>query len=135
MSATASVGTTTTGVLFEVATDFITLSLPGTDYRIHLVTKAPIGLAVGHRITGHIHARAKRVDVLTAGGRYFEPIYGRPRRIQGMVVATDTEHNTISVKCNAVFICELTANQSAADFQHGQLVACNIERGASFEPI
>lgn len=135
MSATASIGTTTTGVLSEIKDDRITLTLPGTDYRLHLAIKASIGVAAGQRITGHIHARAKRVDVVPSGGRFIEPVYGRPRRLQGSIASTDAEHNTITVRCGAVFTCELTVNQKAGDFQHGQLVAFDVERGAWFEPM
>jgi hypothetical protein len=136
MSATASPATdATTGILTENKGDLITLTIPGSDYRIHLVTRSPIAAPLNHRITGHIHARAKRVDAVPSGGRFIEPVYGRPRRLQGSIFSTDPEHHTITVRCGAAFICELTMNQSAAEFHHGQLVSFDIESGAWFEPI
>lgn len=137
MSATATSGTTVEGPILEVGHAYITLALLGTDYKIHLVpTKGgthAVGLTAGTRVHGTIHAKARRVDVIRAGGRFIEPVIGRPRRLAGRISATDPQHNTITVQCGAPFICVLTANQNAADFQVGSLVTFDVERGASIE--
>src|SRR5690606_12854034 len=92
--------------------------------------------AVGRRVAGRIYARAKRVDIVRVGGRYIEPVYGRPRRLQGRVVAIDAEANAIAVHCACPIICTLTApGQSAEQFTLGQLVSFDVERGARFEWI
>lgn len=127
-------GPTVTGTLTEVRDDMIVVSLPGSDYRLHLLAAEP-PVAVGRRITGRIFARAKRVDVIRSGGRYLEPLYGRPRRVQGRIIETDAAANTITVQAACALICELTMNQKASDFKPGQMVSFDIERGARFEPM
>jgi hypothetical protein len=121
------------GTLAESADAKVVLVLPGTDYRLHLAVATPPPAKPGDRVTGRIFARARRVDVVGAGGRYIEPVYGRPRRVQGSVVATDRATNTIVVKAVCPFTCELTAGQQAADFKVGQLVSFDVERGARWE--
>ncbi len=121
------------GRLAERGEDRIVLTLPGTDYRLHLRVDRPIDLPLNERIAGRIFARARRVDVVGTGGRYIEPVYGRPRRLQGRITATDPQANTITVYCGCPFVCELTANQRANQFAVGQMVSFDVERGARFE--
>lgn len=125
----------TRGELLESSEGFIVLGLPGTDYRLHLVVDQPIATEPGKRIDGRIRARARRVDVATSGGRYVEPVFGRPRRVQGRIAAVDPQANSITVHCGCPFICELTANQRASDFPLGAIATFDVERGASFQPI
>ncbi len=77
---------------------------------------------------------AKRVDVVGHGGRFIEPVYGRPRRLQGTVVATDPNLNMITVRSRCPFVCRLTGSQKAAAFAIGSLVGFDVEAGAVFEP-
>lgn len=123
------------GLLVKIAEGLIGLNLPGTDYRLHLLVDAPVKDGeLNKPIDGRIHARAKRVDIVHTGGRFIEPVYGRPRRIQGRVISTDQEANTITVNCGTPFICHLTADQKPSDFEIGFLVSFDIERGAQFNP-
>jgi hypothetical protein len=125
-----------TGRLESIDADTLVLGIPGTDYRIHLVGKPPEGAGPGARITGRITARAKRVDKVPSGGRFIEPVFGRPRRVQGRIIAGDTAANTITVDCGVPVVCGFTdARQNAAQFAIGQLVSFDIERGATFEPM
>lgn len=123
------------GELLEKADEVIVLGLPGTEYRLHLVPTGPISAAVGRRIAGRINAEAMRVDVATTGGRYIEPVYGRPRRLQGRIVATDAAANTITVYCGCPIVCRLTATQNADDLPPGTLATFDVKPGATFEPI
>lgn len=127
--------TTVQGVLLEQREGMIVLSLPGTDYQLHLRVDRPVAAQPNQRVAGRITARAKRVDVVQTGGRYIEPVYGRPRRLQGVVVAAEAGKNQIVVHCGCPFICELTAGQKALDFPLGALVSFDIERGATFAAI
>lgn len=111
----------------------IVLGLSGTDYRLHLVTDAPtLPDAVGC-VRGRILADAMRVDVVETGGRYLEPVYGRPRRLQGAVLAVDARRNAIVVQGPCPFVCALTADQRAEDFQPGQLVSFDMKPGVRFD--
>jgi hypothetical protein len=121
------------GVLLSRTDEVIELGLPGTDYRLHLKIDEPISVATGKTIRGHLHARARRVDTTSGGGRYIEPVYGRPRRLQGRVVCVDAQANTIGVQCGCPFICVLGAGQEAASFAAGDFVTFDVERGARFE--
>lgn len=113
------------------------LRTPGTDYRLHLVVAPSVDTPVGERVTGLVKARAKRVDVVPSGGRYIEPVFGRPRRVQGTVVGGDASANTLHVHCGAcLMIAELTdPRQKPADFRLHQLVSFDVERGARFEAV
>jgi hypothetical protein len=134
MSAPATAGPVLQGVLLESKPDMAVIGLPGTDYRLHLALASPLSAPLNKPIRGTIYARAKRVDKVPSGGRFVEPVYGRPRRLQGRVIATDTGHNTITVNAGAPFVCELTMDQKADGFAEGDLVSFDVERGARFEP-
>lgn len=136
MSTATAGGSTIQGVLLEKGEQQIVLQLPGTDYKLHLAVDAATLAklpAPGERITGRIVGRAKRVDVVRAGGRFVDPVIGRPRRVQGRLSAIDAPHNCITVFAGLAVSAELTMNQKASDFAVGALVAFDIERGARLE--
>lgn len=126
---------TVTGRLAEKSDEHIVLHVLGTDYRLHLLTAGPIAAEVGDRITGAIRARARRVDIYPAGGRFVEPVFGRPRRVQGRIVGGDVTANKLYVQCGAAIVADLMPTQNASDFAVGQMVGFDVERGATFEPI
>ncbi|MBY0113283.1 MAG: hypothetical protein K2Y21_10705 [Phycisphaerales bacterium] len=107
----------------------VVISVPNTSYQMHLVGTARG--EVGKRIIGTIRAKARRIDVVQSGGRYVEPVYGRPRRIQGTVVAIDG--NAVVVNAGVPIHCEPTdARQNASQFQVGQFVSFDALDGATF---
>lgn len=121
--------------ILEAATDEqITLSVPGTDYQIHLkVLKAP-GTPIGKRLVGTIRASARRVDRVNTGGRYLEPVMGRPRRVQGRIDVVDTTAHTITVHASVPIVCTLMKAQHDAGFAVGDFVSFDVEPGATFTP-
>lgn len=130
----------TRGVLEEIHAEtatkpaFIVIGLYNTEYRLHLLPVGEITAEPGSRILGAIRAEAKRVDVVKTGGKYVEPVYGQPRRVQGKVIETDTSRNTLTVDAAAPFVCRLTDHrQRASDFEAGQFVSFDVLSGASFE--
>ncbi len=123
------------GRLEEKSDGRIVLSLPGTDYRLHLQIDGPIETDTGSRLAGRIFARALRVDRVRTGGRFIEPVFGRPRRLQGHIVALDPTANTLTVRCPCPITCELTAHQRAGQFSTGQLVSFDIQSGARIVPL
>lgn len=120
----------------------IVFHVPNSQYQIHLRTEGQVNAQVGKRIVGVINASARRVDQTKQGGRFVEPVIGRPRRIQGTVVAQDAAANTITVDCagsSAVdgvglpVVCKLTdARQKAEQFAIGTLVGFDVLDGATF---
>ncbi|MHC5023631.1 MAG: hypothetical protein ACYTGG_06930, partial [Planctomycetota bacterium] len=82
------------GRLDAVSDELIELSLPGTDYHLHLAPTVPaaeIGTPVGKRITGRIEARALRIHPAGGGGQFIEPVWGMPRIVAGRVLSLDPE--------------------------------------------
>lgn len=136
MTTTATDPSLVTGTLAELHDDGIVLTLSDSDYRIHLATKGRLDAAEGKRVTGRIHAEALRVDIAGSGGRFIEPVYGRPRRVQGRIVAADPDANTITVKAACPVVCELThVNQTANDLPVGAIGTFDVRAGAKFELI
>ena len=110
-------------------------AFPNTNYELHLVPGRPISTQPGKRLIGRVEARARRVDIVEAGGRYIEPVIGRPRRVQGVVISADQGAGTITVDAGVPIKAGLTdARQSPADFTPGTLVAFDIVDGATFTP-
>ncbi|MBI1336043.1 MAG: hypothetical protein GC164_03670 [Phycisphaera sp.] len=135
MTATKTTRDVLHGALLEDKGDWIVVKVPGTDYQMHLAPKGRVTPGVGGQVSGRVHCQAHRLDRMKAGGRFIEPVYGRPRTLQGTVVSVDATANTVTLHCPAPFIATFTADQRASDFAVGELVGCHIERGATFEPI
>ena len=116
----------------------VVLTFYNTQYELHLLPvgeiATPDSVKHGKRVEGRIRADAKRVDIVTSGGRYVEPVHGRPRRVQGSIVATDNTKNTITVNAGVPIECRLTdRRQTASQFEPGQFVSFDVMRGATFE--
>jgi hypothetical protein len=115
--------------------EMVKILFPGTSYELHLVPAAEITCEKGKRIVGKITGAARRVDLVRTGGRYVEPVYGNPRRVQGAVVSTNDAANAIVVDAGMPIHLTLTdARQKASQFAVGQLVSCDIMDGTTFHP-
>src|SRR5690349_21597420 len=68
---------------------YIVLAIPNTNYELHLIPDAPVRTPPGKRLIGTIHAQARRIDTVGTGGQYVEPVFGRPRRVQGTVLRAE----------------------------------------------
>lgn len=126
---------TIVGTVEEVRDALIVLKLPGTDYRLHLVPGAGADYAVGQKVSGVIRALAQRMDVVPAGGRYIEPVFGRPRRVQGRITGGSVQRNEVYIKAGPGLVVTPMAPQRAGDFAVGQMVSFDVKRGATFEPV
>ncbi len=131
----ASDRTAVTGRLLTQQNGMIVLGVPASDYQLHLMVDHEVEPDATGRVTGTIHGEAKRVDVIEAGGRFIEPVIGRPRRVQGRVIGGDLDTNTLAVHAGgAAVVATLMPPQKTADFAIGQLVAFDVARGAAFKP-
>lgn len=126
---------TVSGTVEEARDELIVLKLPGTDYRLHLVPTGGVAYAVGQHVTGVVRAQAQRMDVVPAGGRYVEPVFGRPRRVQGRVTGGSVQRNEVYIKAGPGLVVTPMAPQRAGDFAVGQMVSFDVKRGATFEPV
>lgn len=111
----------------------VRLSFANTSYLLSLLPTAPVKAEPGDKVFGTIHARARRVDLVPSGGRFVEPVIGRPRRVQGRIVGR--EKDTIIVDAGVPLHCTLTdARQHVGDFPVGEMVSFDVLDGASFTP-
>ena len=105
----------------------ITLAVPGASYKnsFKLVGAAP---AAGASVCGVIHAPAWKADHVELGGNYVEPLYGRPRRMQGTILATNPATNELTVRVGYEVTVKLPERYKPADFAVGARVGWdNIE--------
>ena len=117
---------------------YVVLEFANTDYQTHLLPHGSVpdwlGERVGKRVVGTIRADAKRIDVTETGGKYVEPVFGRPRRLQGRVISRNAGGNTLTIHCGFPVIVKPTApGQKAEGFSVGDFVAFDVKRGATFE--
>ncbi len=120
--------------LLEAHPERLVLALPGTDYRLHLSAAGPVGAKVGSVVRGRIEVHARRIDVTRAGGQFIDPVYGRPRIIQGRVVETVPESSMIVVRALVPLHVKVRPPQKPADFEIGALVNFSVDPGAVFVP-
>jgi hypothetical protein len=113
----------------------IVVGFPNTNYQTHLLPTETITGGIGSRLIGTIRADARRVDVVDTGGKYVEPVYGRPRRVQGRVVSCNDLTRTLLVDAGMpIHLRLLDERQHAGDFTPGELVSCDVLDGATFTP-
>jgi hypothetical protein len=109
----------------------IKFAVPNTSYELYLQPDGAVHANVGKRLIGIIKASARRVDVVGTGGQFVEPVFGRPRRVQGTVVAITPE--AIVVDAGVTIHLSLTdSRQNPTQFSIGQLVSCDVLDGATF---
>jgi hypothetical protein len=111
---------------------FLKITIPNTSYELHLYPVNPPKAQVGKRIIGEIRLRARRIDVVETGGQYIEPVYGRPRRVQGTVIAVTNDAIVVDAGV-PVHVTLTDARQKPADFQVDQFVSFDAMEGAVFE--
>ena len=122
--------------LVKAAPHRVVLEKPGTNYRVHLAIhdRAPTA-QVGQRVTGRLHAQARRVDTVRTGGKLIDPVIGRPRRLHGRIISVDDTARTFIVDAVFPFLCRMMEGQDPQTIRPGELVGFDIERGATFEVV
>lgn len=111
--------------------EHVVISILDTSYQMHLIPDGPVKGRAGHRIVGVVRAKARRIDVVKTGGRYVEPVFGRPRRVQGTVIAIESGNVVVNAGI-PIWVEPTDARQKAADFEVGQFVSFDALDGASF---
>ena len=122
-----------TGEVDEVHADWVQVRVPSTDYRLRLVPAEGLSASKGDKVEGVIRAQALRMDVIPAGGRYIEPVQGRPRRVQGRVIGGNVSLNEVYIKAGPGVVVTPMAPQRASDFSIGQMVSFDVRYGATIE--
>lgn len=116
----------------------VVLTVPNTDYKIRLLPQggdlAPFAARVGQKVIGRVRVEAKRIDRVGAGGRYVEPVFGRPRRVQGMVRAVEGGAVVVGAGNGlSVHLVPTAPGQSASQFVVDDFVTCGVTDTATFE--
>lgn len=115
---------------------YLTFAVPNTNYELHLVPTGGGGAVAampGKRLIGTVKAQARRIDVVQTGGRFVEPVMGRPRRVQGTVLKI--EGSAVVVDAGLpIHVTPLDSRQNAGQFQVGQLISFDVLDGATITP-
>ncbi len=126
---------------------FIVFALNNSNYAIHL--RVPGGEEslrerLNKRIIGTIRCEARRVDECQTGGRFIEPVLGRPRKVQGTVLAHMPGENALVISAAGAsmvdsaslpVVVKLTdGRQQATQFAVGTMVTMDVMDGATFTP-
>ncbi|HTV47927.1 MAG TPA: hypothetical protein VMG59_05740 [Phycisphaerae bacterium] len=119
-------------IVEEVKPGFITLNAPGTNYRNTFKWAGTQMPEVGKKIFGTIYAVARKIEEVSDGGNYVEPLFGLPRRMQGLVLSQDTLKNELLVLVGYQVRVTVPATQNAGDFAVGSRVGWDNAEQPSF---
>ena len=122
--------------LVESTPDKVVVQIPGTSYQMHLLCPSDPEVSPQGRTRGVIRCNVWKVDLISPGGAFIEPVYGRPRRIQGRVTGHVEQINGLIV---TVLGCPVVAHLpsdrwEASQIPEGTLVGLDVYEGASFDP-
>lgn len=109
-------------------------TVPGTQYRLTLTVDGDLTASVGRRVRGRVLGRALRMHRTQAGGNFIEPLEGRPRIVQGTVLAVDPSSNEVIVDLVIPVRVMPTEDPSAGGFSTGEMVNFYMEPGMRFVP-
>lgn len=109
----------------SVDADLVTLKVSGNNYRnqFKMAEADKAKVVAGKRVLGTIHAPAWKADIVKLGGNYVEPLFGRPRRMQGTVLAVNVPNNELTVHVGYDVTVQLPAKYKVADFPVGARIA------------
>ena len=123
--------------------DGVVVGVHGTDYRLELnSTVEPEDFPApksqrNRRIHGVIEARALKLHLATAGGRFIEPVHGRPRILQGTVYEVDLAKDRLLMDVVVpmwVTVETEVTGQAASEFSQGDLLNFYVESDIRFTP-
>ncbi|MCC5786837.1 MAG: hypothetical protein JJU33_09070 [Phycisphaerales bacterium] len=113
--------------------DHIVFGTHNNNYQLHLQPTEPVDTEVGKRLIGTVRVDARKIDRVHTGGRFIEPVYGRPRRVQGTVVAITDETVVVDAGIK-IHLRPTERDQKPSGFKLGELVGCDVHAGATFTP-
>jgi hypothetical protein len=111
-------------IVDKIESGLITLRVAGCNYvnTFSIAGGASAGLVPGARVRGTILAPAWKVDCVDLGGNYVEPLAGRPRRMQGAILAVNAAANELTVQVGYEVTVKLPDKYRATDYQVGQRI-------------
>lgn len=121
--------------VLEVGEQRLVTGIPGSNYELHLIPYASVTTPVGQRTKGMIRLSVWKVDFVSAGGEYIEPVMGRPRRVQGKALGVGPGDNSIIIEVvGTPFVAELPERWQATEITPGTRIGVEVYPGATFEP-
>jgi len=122
--------------VLDTAGQRLVAGIPGSNYELHLMPTAPVRVPVGRRTKGIIRLSVWKVDFVSAGGEYIEPIIGRPRRVQGKALGAGPGENSIIIEVvGTPFVAELPERWQASQITPGTRIGVEVYPGATFDPL
>lgn len=127
----------------DVTEECVVLGVHGTDYLLELTpTISPESFPEprstrNRRIRGVVHARALKMHRAQAGGRFIEPVHGRPRIVQGTVYEVDAVNDRLLMDVVVPMWITVESDitgQEAGDFEQGDLLNFYVESSINFTP-
>ncbi|MBI1372661.1 MAG: hypothetical protein GC159_07850 [Phycisphaera sp.] len=115
--------------------DRTVVNLPGTQYQIRLCATGKVEPTAQGRAWGVIRVPVWKLDLVSNGGAFVEPVFGRPRRVQGEVIATLPETNSVVVLvAGQPIVGDLPERWQASQIAVGTRVGLDCPDGATFSP-
>ena len=118
--------------LVSMDADSGVFAVPGTGYRLTLQVPEGFNAPIGRRIRGRVRGRALRMHRTGAGGNFIEPLDGRPRIVQGTVLAIDLAADEVLMDLVVPIRVAMADDQSASGFATGEMVNFYMEPGTRF---
>ncbi len=109
-------------IVENIENNLVTLKTPNANYRNTFTCSSAADLVVGKWVSGRIHALARKIDVVSDGGNFVEPLFGRPRHMQGLVLQQNPAENSLLVQTAYKTTVQLPQHQQAADYPAGSRV-------------
>ncbi len=123
-------------IVESIQDNLITLAAPPSNYRNTFTLKSENAsvLTIGERVRGTILAPAWKVDRVDLGGNYVEPLFGRPRRMQGTILSNNPAANELTVQVGYEVTVKLPDRYKAADYLPGERVGWDNIEIPTFQP-
>jgi hypothetical protein len=122
--------------LVKKEADRVWLQIAGTSYQIELATTGPVTPSPQGRVRGVVRCSVWKLDEVSAGGAFIEPLSGRPRRVQGMVTGIIAGSNSVIIDvAGQPIVGDLPPRWDAKDVKVGSRVGLDVKEGSTFEPM
>ena len=123
-------------IVAQIESGLITLRANGCNYvnTFAIAGTPPPTLLPGARVRGTILAPAWKVDRVELGGNYVEPLAGRPRRMQGAILAVNAAANELTVQVGYEVTVKLPVKYRASDYEIGQRIGWDNLEIPTFTP-
>src|SRR5579884_4030303 len=121
MSDTTTTATTTTaatGKVTQAREGLVVFSVSGANYEMHLVCPS-YGGPLNTLVKGTIRVKARKVWTVPSGGLFIDPVFGRPRTIQGRIRSIDDR--TMVLHAGGPIVVELPQDDTAFEMSNGPL--------------